>query len=462
MTLFFCLFTSLAFALTELPISSATASSTNGSYTAAKVIDKNLTTYWQGASNKAPYWLTLDLGKVCILNQISIWWNKSYGSTNYNIQVSSDNKTWINRLTALSSAGGTTNPYQKNHTISGSYRYVRIYINTAQSTYPIIYEVKLYADTTAPVGTIKINNGALYTNSTNVTLNLSATDLESGLSQMQFSNDGITYSTAEGYATTKAWTLTSGDGTKTVYVKYKDVAGNWSSPVSSTIILDTTVPVTSSSGIDGLYHNSAVTVTLTATDSGSGIDKTYYSIDGSNPTLVYTAPFVIGNEGIYTIKYYSKDKAGNSEAVKTSSNQVKIDKTPPVITINPVISPTNQNVILSYIVTDNLTPSNEIIVTGDNSPYTTEGTYNVTLTAKDKAGNSSTASVSFIIDRTPPVVIITSPLNGTVVENSQVQLQGTVDGVAFSEVRNLAAGENSLTKTVTDAAGNTASASINV
>lgn len=466
MTLFFCLFSVSAFALTELAISSATASSTYSSYTAAKTIDKNLTTYWRGANSKSYWWLKLDLGKVCTLTQISIWWNKTYGSANYNIQASNDNTTWTNLLTGLSSSGGTTNPFQKNHTISGSYRYLRIYINKVQKTYPIIYEVKLYGpdqDTTPPTGTIKINNDAAYTKSTSVTLNLSATDSGSGMgtgAQMQFSNDDTTYSTAEAYATTKSWTLTSGDGTKTVYVKYKDVAGNWSSAFSDTILLDTTIPTTTSSGIDSLWHTGNVTVTLTASDSGSGIDKTYYSTDGSNPTVVYSVPFILSNDGIYTIKYYSKDKAGNSEPVKTAANQVKIDKTAPIISINPVTSPTNQNVILSYTVNDNLTPSNEIVITGDNSPYVNEGNYNVTLTAKDKVNNTSTASLSFTIDKTPPVIIITSHSDGAVVEDSQIQLQGTVDGVAFSEPRTLAAGENTLTKTATDAAGNTASASV--
>lgn len=381
MALFFCFFSVSAFALTELTISSATASSTYSSYTAAKAIDKNLTTYWRGANSKSYWWLKLDLGKGCALTQISIWWDKTYGSSNYNIQASNDNTAWTNLLTALSSSGGTTNPYQKNHTISGSYRYLRIYINKVQKTYPIIYEVKLYGpdqDTTPPTGTIKINNDTAYTNSTSVTLNLSATDSGSGMgngAQMQFSNDGTTYSTAETYATTKTWTLTSGDGTKTVYVKYKDAAGNWSTPISDTIILDTT---------------------------------------------------------------------------------------PPTISINPVTSPTNQNVILSYTVNDNLTPSNEIVITGDNSPYVNEGNYNVTLTAKDKVNNTSTASISFTIDKTPLVIIITSPSDGAVVEDSQIQLQGTVDGVVFSEPRTLAAGENTLTKTAADSAGNTASTSVNV
>lgn len=98
------------------------------------------------------------------------------------------------------------------------------------------------ADTTPPTGSILINTNASATNNPAVSLTLSATDDLGTVSQMRFSNDNVTYSAPEAYATTKAWTLASGDGTKTVYVKFSDVAGNWSSPASATIVLDTTPP----------------------------------------------------------------------------------------------------------------------------------------------------------------------------------------------------------------------------
>jgi hypothetical protein len=89
-------------------------------------------------------------------------------------------------------------------------------------------------DTTPPTGTIIINLGAAFTDNPSVTLTLTCSDNLS-CSQMQFSNDNVTYSTPEPYGTTKSWTLSSGDGIKTVYVKFKDVAGNWSTAYSDTI-----------------------------------------------------------------------------------------------------------------------------------------------------------------------------------------------------------------------------------
>ena len=91
-------------------------------------------------------------------------------------------------------------------------------------------------DTVPPTGTITINSGAAVTYNPAVTLTLTCSDnIGIGCSQMQFSNDNVTYSTPETYATTKSWTLSPGYGTKTVYAKFKDVVGNWSTPYNDTI-----------------------------------------------------------------------------------------------------------------------------------------------------------------------------------------------------------------------------------
>jgi hypothetical protein len=56
---------------------------------------------------------------------------------------------------------------------------------------------------------------------------------------MRFSNDGTDWASWETYATSKNWTLSSGDGEKTVYVQFKDTAGWVSESHSDTILLDT-------------------------------------------------------------------------------------------------------------------------------------------------------------------------------------------------------------------------------
>ena len=53
---------------------------------------------------------------------------------------------------------------------------------------------------------------------------------------MRFKNAGTTTWTAwQPYATSKSWTLTSGAGTKTVYVQYRDRASNVSATVQDSI-----------------------------------------------------------------------------------------------------------------------------------------------------------------------------------------------------------------------------------
>ena len=101
-----------------------------------------------------------------------------------------------------------------------------------------------WTDSAAPSGTVTVAGGAAVTRTTAVTLNLTATDPApgAGVTQMRFSNDGKSFSAYQPYAATAAWTLATGDGTKTVYAQFKDGIGNESPVVSDTITLDTTGP----------------------------------------------------------------------------------------------------------------------------------------------------------------------------------------------------------------------------
>ena len=96
-------------------------------------------------------------------------------------------------------------------------------------------------DSTAPTGSIMINNDATYTKSTAVTLKISATD-PSGVVQMCVSNTA-SCTAYVAYATSKAWTLPAGNGVKTVNVWFKDGKGNANTiPYPDSITLDVTAP----------------------------------------------------------------------------------------------------------------------------------------------------------------------------------------------------------------------------
>jgi hypothetical protein len=99
-------------------------------------------------------------------------------------------------------------------------------------------EVKGAKDKTPPIGSIVINNGDQYTTSTSVSLTLTAYDPESGVKQVRYSNTDV-WGAWEKISATKSWTLTSGDGVKTVYCQIKNNDNVVSSIYSDTITLKT-------------------------------------------------------------------------------------------------------------------------------------------------------------------------------------------------------------------------------
>jgi len=124
-------------------------------------------------------------------------------------------------------------------------------------------DTRTTVDLTAPAGSVAVNSGALDTTSIDVTLSISATDSLSGVAEASYSSDGATWGGWEGYAFSRQWTLSSGDGEKVVWMRLRDAAGNVSPPVSDTIKLDTTAASAYGFAIneDALFTNQ-VTVTL--------------------------------------------------------------------------------------------------------------------------------------------------------------------------------------------------------
>jgi hypothetical protein len=84
---------------------------------------------------------------------------------------------------------------------------------------------------------------------------------------------------------------------------------------------DTFPPVTTctlNGEMSGSIYVSNVTVTLTATDNGSGVDYTKYKLDAGAWTT-YTAAFIVTEDGNHTVLFYSVDRNGNTEQQHTST-----------------------------------------------------------------------------------------------------------------------------------------------
>ena len=289
----------------------------------------------------------------------------------------------------------------------------------------IAYSTSGGGDTTAPTGSVSVDSGATYTNTTASSLTLSAQDTGgSGLSEMRFSNDNAAWSTWETYATSKSWTLTSGNGAKTVWVQYRDGAGNPSPSYSDAITLDATAPSTASDVVSGQTYTGAQSFTLTPADTGgSGLAGTWWRLDGgawTAGTLVPVAAPPSGTE-LHTLSWYSTDNATNTESAQSVSFSVALPDTTAPSTASDVVSGQTYTGAQSFTLTPADTGGSGLAGTwwaldagawnaGTSVPVAAppSGTVPHTLSwySRDMAGNTETTqSVSFSVsaaDTTAP------------------------------------------------------------
>jgi len=302
-------------------------------------------------------------------------------------------------------------------------------------------------DTYPPTGSIVINGDAQATNNRSVVLTLSASDDSGGSIQMCISNTSSCASW-EPFATTKSWSLTSGNGTKTVYARFRDQWGNVNTTPSDTIILDTVAPVNGT--VTATPGNTQVRLNWQGfTDALSGIDsyKVVYSTKSaprscSSGTAIYT-----GTDTMYphtgltngTTYYYlvcAIDKAGNMSSGATTSVRPIPETNPPTgsIVINGDAQATNnRSVVLTLSASDDSGGSIQMCINNTSScaswePFATtkswsltsgNGTKTVYARFRDQWGNvNTTPSDTIILDTVAPV-------NGTVTAtpgNTQVRL----------------------------------------
>jgi len=171
-------------------------------------------------------------------------------------------------------------------------------------------------DTTPPETTYTLDGekeGDLYVGPVTVTLN--ATDDMSGVNYTMYSVD-----MSEWYQYVDPFVV-SDYGEHIVWFYSVDFAGNVESEKNCTFTIktpDITPPVTTCTldgELVGGVYVSDVTVTLTATDDMSGVNYTMYKINGGI-WQEYSSPFVVSENGTYTIYFYSVDNAENVEPEK--------------------------------------------------------------------------------------------------------------------------------------------------
>src|SRR3972149_1638875 len=221
-----------------------------------------------------------------------------------------------------------TNVVEEYEPLSNTWRQVTSMNSAAGWTSSCVFGNSIYAISAGYdfEEAIISSTGDAYTSTAAVTLLLSATDDSGTVTQMRFSNDNSTWSTWEAYATSKAWTLTSGDGTKTVYVQFKDAVGNVSTTYSDTIILDTSAPIGSITINGGASSTSSTSVSLTlaATDDSGAVSQMRFSNDNSTWSAweAYAASkawTLSSSDGTKTVYAQFRDATGNISSTVNDS-----------------------------------------------------------------------------------------------------------------------------------------------
>ncbi|MGK3940350.1 family 16 glycoside hydrolase [Streptomyces caeruleatus] len=314
-------------------------------------------------------------------------------------------------------------------------------------------------DTTAPSATARVsgtqNAQGQYVGSASVAV--TATD-EAGGSGVE----RIEYAVGD----TGAWqpytapVVVDQAGDHTVRYRAVDKAGNVSAeksvaftvvppPSDDTAPPETSATVSGQQNPDGTYVDMA-TVTVSASDTGSGVDTIEYAVnDGS--WQPYTMPVMVHQVGSHTVRYRATDKAGNVAAEKSVRFTVVAaapqDTTPPVtgVTVDGT-----RNSDGAYVgnarVTVGATDEGGSGVAGieysiDAGPYLAytapvvvdrAGTHTLAYRATDKAGNTSAA-------RTVTFTVVSSQVpapNCAELDERLTVIVGTVDSGVPNRITN--------------------------
>jgi hypothetical protein len=218
-------------------------------------------------------------------------------------------------------------------------------------------------------------------------------------------------------------------GDYTVILNGADAHSSQSHELTLKVNPDTTAPVITLKGNNPqsiTKGNSYVEEGATATDNIDG--------DLSSKITIDSSAVKINTVGSYTVSYSVSDNSGNTASATRTVKVVPIvDTTAPVITLNGA---NPQSIVKGHAYTElGATASDDIdgdvtsniIINSSAVNVNIVGTYSVSYSVSDNAGNiaSATRTVKVVAsgtDTTAPVVTITSPTNGSIYNSASRDL----------------------------------------
>lgn len=166
------------------------------------------------------------------------------------------------------------------------------------------------------------------------------------------------------------------------------------------------------------YFGDRMKVLFNSSDATSGVEATYYSVNGSAYTKT-NGEVILDQEVLYEIKFYSVDNVGNVETPKTIS--IKIDLTNPVTNLsidtdlhNNIISPRSKIVLEANDENSKVKKTLFSINGGTFYNYHTpivisglkEGEHKITYYSIDNANNEeSKKEYTFYLDKSAPMIV---------------------------------------------------------
>ena len=367
----------------------ANASTTATTYIASQAFDGSTSTQWRSISETNP-WIYIDLGANYSISRVYLSWNTYYG-TAYQIQTSNDASTW----TTIKTLSGQNGGVDDNTGLTGTGRYVRIYVNTRNNTSNgvRIVEMQVYGtsslDTQAPSAPSALVSSAITQNS--FTLSWTASTDNIGVASYEvFAN-----SVSKGTTTSASIGITSltASTTYTMTVKAKDAAGNISAA------------------------SAALNVTTSVASTGAPAGYTYVCDEGGTVTVSGTMDIAYGANGTFYYKYnqttncgcISSDFGGDPVPMVEKACYTKASladtqaPSVPTALVSSAIAQTSFTLTWTAS-TDNIGIASYEVFAGATSKGTTTSTSKnvtglvcntsnaMTVKAKDAAGNVSAAS----------------------------------------------------------------------
>lgn len=304
-------------------------------------------------------------------------------------------------------------------------------------------------DSTAPTTTITVPaaDGEAGWHTTRPSFTLAATDGEEGSGVAS-----VEYRIAGG-----AWTPytaaveVTGEGERLVEFRATDEAGNVEEIRSSTVKVDTVVPTVTADEAG----TRTKTLTLSASDATSGVDRIEYQVGTATTWSDYSSPLSFDDVGTHVVRYRAVDVAGNISAVGTSTVEVAPITAPKVSVTTDPAAPNGRKGWFTGPVTVTLTGTGgdgDLTLeyrtgkgawTAYAAPFalTKDGVTKLEARARDEAGTvSAVVSSTFKIDDTAPALSVSGIANGAqlsvaAVRTVQVTAADAMSGVVTRSVR---------------------------